>query len=1012
MGTRKNSSEKQPRWNTKALIGFFIFAFGIYIGALQFGFPVRLLQTDVSGGYDVELITPEPIFDVVDAEYGHVTGPDAFPRIDVYTKGSEEYFVTSGYCDAAVTEGWAHGGMHSFTRDGQYLGKRDVCYDTVPTGPKHCKHDTGCHAHAIIFEYDDGKFVRQLSTPGSQDQVSRSLLSYEVGPSGLDLLGRVFTYNFHTRVKTPGGPGETDRFRSYAVANGVVVTAEVAIGEVLEGGGQRNAFYTLPDLNRFHTIRDQYQYHCPIGQVCSPPVPPGGRPASQWYFEPYVGIGEYFIAYVPKSRHNTNLNEIAVYKMPSESELRNGAEPTKVQVLYTNVTGTGRNLRNIDFEGDKLHFTYEGTRYVYVPGSNGLELVDQRPANPRLRTGTVSKNYDFESGYLVYPKCRTVQNPPRVYPRTRTLCDELVVEKDGVQLTVSPIPLAPDIEYRVGGTINEFEHKSPEDREQAVDSVAISPTGRIMVSTVCTRCGLARSSTPGDTTSYTNETFLYLYEIKDFDGGNGNENINNNHNGNSNHNENGNINDNGNVNSNTNNNGSDYCDSVNDENGDPDDGVRVRGDLEPVPNADWTAETWSTDPVHNIILDPENKTATITVKNTSTTDSYEMELNTYKVFDPGDGSDSQDQPFIETQEPFSHDRVLLGHDGSGESEKSLIVSLPDCGYQVVLYADMFTDDHDTILLPPKFPYQHRLQLLDWNGYHQPLCEGEGGGDGGFTDAIMPPVICPVNGNENSNDNLNGNENDNANGNSNYNDNTNADATDDFLTPPQSPTQFPNDEVPEYASLMFPSIGTTDQYASPIHPETGILYMTLRPLSEGLEVEAFPGHTYTHKVGFYRTESDTWAPFRFEGVEDGSWIRGRAIADISYVSLPEEGEIIAYICESNDDGWLCGYEPVPGVWTLQSYSLSDIPEPPEDDGSHNSNGNENENNNTNDDPDDTGSVCDTCDEIGETECGGGLGFSVLGVDFGTHINRCELVDGCKKWVRAEECSDMCINGLCR
>ena len=269
-----------------------------------------------------------------------------------------------------------------------------------------------------------------------------------------------------------------------------------------------------------------------------------------------------------------------------------------------------------------------------------------------------------------------------------------------------------------------------------------------------------------------------------------------------------------------------------------------------------------------------------------------------------------------------------------------------------------------------------------------------------------------NGNENSNDNLNGNENDNANSNSNYNDNMNADATDDLLTPPQPPTQFPNDEVPEYASLIFPPIGTTDQYASPIHPDTGIVYMTIHASDSAMKVEVLPSHTYTHKVGFYRTELDTWAPFRFEGREDGSWIRGRAIADISYVSLPEEGEIIAYICESNDDGWLCGYEPVPGVWTLQSYSLSDIPEPPEDDGSHNSNGNENENNNTNDDPDDTGSVCDTCDEIGETECGGGLGFNVLGVDFGTYINRCELVDGCKKWVRAEECSDMCINGLCR
>lgn len=201
-----------------------------------------------------------------------------------------------------------------------------------------------------------------------------------------------------------------------------------------------------------------------------------------------------------------------------------------------------------------------------------------------------------------------------------------------------------------------------------------------------------------------------------------------------------------------------YCQSVNYQDGGGS-FTQIAGDLQPVPLNDWTAETLANPvPTTNIIFntdDPNAPMAQLTVRNNSASTTYEIELNAYKVFDVGDGTGDQDQPFIETQEPFGHDwHTLL----PGE-EVTLEAPLPDCAYQVVFYVDTLPDNDATLLLPPKFPYQDRLQLLDWKGEHSNLCAGEGGGDGGLGATIMPPVRCANlgdggdgNGNTNTGDN--------------------------------------------------------------------------------------------------------------------------------------------------------------------------------------------------------------------------------------------------------------------
>jgi len=434
------------------------------------------------GAFNVSLVTNQPIYDWKRIPYNSSFGYYPFHALD-WVAG---HFVVGGNCSAGAigktgvypyNQGRLESaGMYVFRENGSLVGNgpRNVCYDTSAP-PITCFEALGCTNSRKIQPVDEDTFIREMNPPGSG--IKRSPVRYRITSSGVNRLERLF---FNTGPYSFVGSGGITEFRSMVYANGVMVGIETRIVGPGNTHEVDNSYYAIPGMAKVASISE-----------VTPPLPPGssgGGGLTRPIFTPVAGIGELFI-----TRDKAGTAKFSVYRMPSATELLSDAEPEFLHDLDFDFL-IGFEYDSVNPERIAFMVAGEGNTTnaeMYEVNSSGLSLVSTTP----LSGLDILRRVAFAGDYIAYGRCRF--ETPRDNRDLYRGC-ELVVMKDGIELSVEPFPKTP-IDNIFGSPSGGVAPR--------LFSLAISPRGKIMVS--LTTYGGGGGSDNG---------YIYLYEIENFDG--------------------------------------------------------------------------------------------------------------------------------------------------------------------------------------------------------------------------------------------------------------------------------------------------------------------------------------------------------------------------------------------------------------------------------------------------------------------------------------------------------------
>lgn len=480
-----------------------------------------------SAGWKVPLVRQQPVFTRFQIPGGFDTTFGAWPFTTSYWIPGG-YFVVNGPGNSGAglssspapyrtaKNVFEAGGMYLLKEDGTFIGARDVVFDSSRRAFA-CFEGAGCTAGPFIHSFGNNKFVRELQPRGFG--FVRGPIVYTVGGSGITMDQRLF-YNergWGNDSEENDTVGRLESFSRIAVAGGKMIGVAqryagwFPVGSQEQGvpGGPRprislhNEVYDV-NLNKLATFSNPAPTRQP-GQNYS-----GAPPTTVPLFYPIIGVGAYVVAATNQPGYLGAFPPIQVYKMPSTNDLAQRVAPSLVQTLFTNRyllhyaidTANQNRLAIFSIPSGTAIGVAQLTMTIYQAGTSSLTQVSERNLGPDAAkvSGLFMNGSAFavSGDYLAYGSCGNVTNWDGGRGGHKFNGCELIVEKiqNGERLTVEPLPLSRLSDFGIdglGALVGEA---------QAIGSVAISPTGRILVTT-----GAGPNSSGGDNGN------AYLYQI-------------------------------------------------------------------------------------------------------------------------------------------------------------------------------------------------------------------------------------------------------------------------------------------------------------------------------------------------------------------------------------------------------------------------------------------------------------------------------------------------------------------
>lgn len=465
-----------------------------------------------AAGWQVPLVSQNPVFNRLQIPGGFDNGLGYLPFMTAYWV-SGGYFVVNGNGNSGAADSisaatpaieistlhglptqFESGGMYGFKEDGTFVGARDVDYDTSVRATR-CFEAGGCYTFTMVSPVGQGKFIRDMSNNNRQHGFFRSPALYSVTASGFTMDHRLYYID-----NTQGPVGSIEDFSDVAVAGGKMIGVAQRYVGTYPVGPQEQGVPRGP-VPRFSLQNEIYDMNFTKIASFSTPWPSrqpgqnysGTPPTTAPLFYPMIGVGDYIIGSANRPGYNgVGAPPVVVYKMPSSDELSQGVAPTEVQTILGGKILLGFSLDTTNSNRIAFLTIPNGTNVsnavqmvtVFEAGASGLTQVSERSLSLHdsqiITVGATA--FAFSGDYLAYGSCPGTGQNRWNGERGGLNFDgcELVVEKvsSGERLATEPLPRSKYSAFGIASGLGSLTGES-----QAIGAVAMSPTGRIMVTT-------------------------------------------------------------------------------------------------------------------------------------------------------------------------------------------------------------------------------------------------------------------------------------------------------------------------------------------------------------------------------------------------------------------------------------------------------------------------------------------------------------------------------------------------
>lgn len=430
-----------------------------------------------STGWQVPLVQKTPVFTRFDIPGGF--GQDNTDYTPFYTSYwiPGGYFVVNGYGTSAACLGgsplcplkniFESGGMYIFNENGSFVGARDVLFDTSSRAPR-CFESGGCADGFFIHPVGSGKFVRDMQNWSVG--YTRGPVLYSVGSGSISMGQRLF---FNERgggnQSESGDPvSRLSSFTHVAVAGGKMI----GTAERHDGGGRSHEQTEIYDMN-FNVLAK----------------------SASVLFSPIFGISDFIIT-SPGVGYFGAFAPINLYKMPSLDELSRGTLPVKVKTLWNDRNVIAYAIDSANSNRVAIFTIPKGsnndtapTMTLFDASAGSFKQMSERKIGTGNQFGRLiaGQRFALSGDYLVYTKCPRDPSGDMWLPKwdgsrggQRANGCELIVEKtsDGKKLSVEPLPISKYSDFGLDGGLGALIGEA-----QAILSLAISPSGKILVAT-------------------------------------------------------------------------------------------------------------------------------------------------------------------------------------------------------------------------------------------------------------------------------------------------------------------------------------------------------------------------------------------------------------------------------------------------------------------------------------------------------------------------------------------------
>lgn len=492
-----------------------------------------------AGGWKVPMVKRSPVFTRFQIPGGFDTTYGHMPFYTSYWV-PEGFFVINGPGNSGAGLGrntpapyrtaknvFEAGGMYLLKEDGTYVATRDVVFDSSKRAAG-CFELAGCTAGPFIHILGNGKFIRDLQP--REVGFPRGPILYSVSSAGVNMDQRLFYNDRLVNTSEQTDPiGRLESFSSIAVAGGKMIGVSARYAGWFPVGPQEQGVPGAP-RHRYSLQNEVYDLNFMKIASFSTPAPSrepgqsnysGAPPTTIPLFYPVVGVGDYIVG----ANSGTDVGYVGglspkIYKMPSTNDLAKNIAPAFVQTLFADDryafayaidSADANRIAFFTLPKSAVAGTTNPSINIYRAGTAGLTKVSERT----LSSSAAKVSGFFMSGsafavsgdYLGYGTCpmgRSDWTGGR--GGTEFNACGLVVEKisTGEKLSVEPLPLSRLSDFGIDGLSGLIGDA------QAIGSVAIAPSGRILVTT-----GSGPNSSGGDNGN------VYLYQIGGVSGGGG-----------------------------------------------------------------------------------------------------------------------------------------------------------------------------------------------------------------------------------------------------------------------------------------------------------------------------------------------------------------------------------------------------------------------------------------------------------------------------------------------------------